>query len=80
MTQLVDKAFLEVSKLPPNEQNLFASQMLDELASEKRWTQMFEETQDVLADLASEALAEHQAGKTEDRENLSSEIKNNGTL
>jgi hypothetical protein len=31
---------------------------------EARWTQQFEESQDLLADLANEALADHAAGRT----------------
>jgi hypothetical protein len=60
----MERAFAEVSKLPPPEQDIFAAWMLDELASERRWAKAFAESQDILAVLADEALAEHRAGQT----------------
>lgn len=39
--------------------------MLDELASERRWEELFAGSHDVLAELAEHALAEHRAGRTE---------------
>ncbi len=64
MTQLLEKAFAEVSQLPEKEQDAIAQRLLAELASEKCWTTLFENSQDALAALADEALAEHRAGKT----------------
>lgn len=64
MTDLVKKAFYEVSQLPPNEQDAFATWMLDELRSEQRWQKLFARSQDMLAKMADEAMAEHKAGKT----------------
>jgi len=72
MTELLTRAFAEASKLPTEEQDLFAAWLLEELASEHRWDQLFADSQDVLEKLAAEALAEHRAGKTEplDPDNL----------
>lgn len=64
MTQLLEKALSEVAKLPASEQDALAAILLDELASEKRWSESFAKSQDVLAGLADEALAEHEAGRT----------------
>lgn len=64
MTQLLERAFTEASKLPATEQDAFASLLLSELESERRWSQGFASTQDELAKLADEALAEFEAGKT----------------
>jgi hypothetical protein len=64
MTQLLEKALNEVAKLPPSEQDALAAILLDELASEKRWGDLFAQSQDALAKLAADALAEHRAGKT----------------
>jgi hypothetical protein len=64
MTELLQKAFDELSKLPADEQNSFAAWMLDELRSEQRWSELFARSPDVLEKLANEALAEHRAGKT----------------
>ncbi|GAB63012.1 conserved hypothetical protein [Candidatus Jettenia caeni] len=62
MTKLLEKAFEEVAKLPEKEQNTFASWILEELASEQRWEKAFTDSQDKLAKLADEALAEHREG------------------
>lgn len=64
MTQLLEKALNEVAKLPAAEQDALAAILLDELASEQRWSESFAKSQDALAKLAEEALAEHVAGKT----------------
>lgn len=64
MTKLLEKAFEEVAKLPEEEQNTFASWILEELASEQRWEKAFTNSQDKLAKLADEALTEHHEGKT----------------
>lgn len=65
MTKLLEKAFSEASKLPEQEQNAIAEIMLAELASEQRWNDLFASSQDLLAELAEEALVEHRAGKTQ---------------
>ena len=58
MTQLLERAFAEASKLPEPEQDSFASLLLAELDSERRWSQAFAASQDKLAALADEALRE----------------------
>lgn len=64
MTDLLEKALTEVKKLPPSEQDAVAAILLQELAAEQRWSESFAKSQDVLEELAQEALAEHRAGKT----------------
>lgn len=64
MTELLNKAMTEIAKLPAREQDALASWILEELKSDNRWNQAFEETQDELGRLADEALREHRAGKT----------------
>ncbi len=64
MTKLLEKALNEVAKLPSAEQDAIAALVLDELASEQKWSELFSQSQDVLAKMAEEALAEHSAGKT----------------
>ena len=66
MTRLLEKAFEAVSKLPPQEQDIIAIQMLEEMDSEKQWQPQLGSSQDVLEALADEALKEHRAGKTQD--------------
>lgn len=64
MTRLLEKALGEVAKLPASEQDAVAALVLEELASEKRWSESFAKSQDTLAKLAEEALSEHAAGRT----------------
>ena len=65
MTQLLEKAFAEASRLPDAEQDALASLLLSEMESEARWQKSFAESADKLAALADEALAELDAGRTE---------------
>jgi hypothetical protein len=64
MIQLLQRAFTEASKLPEAEQNAFASLLLAELESEQRWSKSFAASQNQLAKMADEALAEFEAGET----------------
>ncbi|MFC1976158.1 hypothetical protein ACFLXQ_07150 [Chloroflexota bacterium] len=66
MTELLEKAFTEAAKLPKVEQDVFATWILKELASEQRWEKAFADSEDVLAQLADEALTEYQAGQTQE--------------
>lgn len=65
MTNLLRRAFEEVEKLPETAQDEVASWLLAELADEQRWSAAFANSQPVLANLAAQALAEHEAGVTE---------------
>jgi hypothetical protein len=65
MTQLLERAFAAASKLPNREQDAFASLLLAELDSNRRWTEAFTATQDQLSALADEALREFGAGQTQ---------------
>lgn len=65
MTQLLEKAFKEASKLPDLEQNRLARWRLEELLAEQKWDALFAESEDVLTDLADEALSEYKQGKTQ---------------
>jgi hypothetical protein len=65
MTKLLQKAFEGASKLPEGEQDALGRLLLDELASERRWEELFAGSHDLLAELAEQALAEHRAGRTE---------------
>lgn len=64
MTQLLEKALREVAKLPESEQDAVAAILLEELASEKRWSELFARSQETLAKLAEKALADDAAGRT----------------
>jgi len=64
MTKLLEKAFEDASRLPEEDQDALAEMLLSDLASEERWTAAFATSQDKLAFLAKEALAEYKQGKT----------------
>jgi hypothetical protein len=64
MTQLLEKALKEVAKLPASDQDAVAAILLEELASEQRWSESLAKSQDSLAKLAEQALAEYAAGRT----------------
>ena len=65
MKDLLKKAFERAEELPRDEQDAVANWLLEELASEKRWSEAFATSQSRLAKLANEALEEHRAGRTE---------------
>lgn len=65
MTQLLEKAFVEASKLDESEQDALARWILYEIESEQRWDELFAESQDKLAILAEQALEEYRAGRTQ---------------
>ena len=64
MTKLLEKALEEVAKLPASEQDAVAAILLEELASGQRWAASFAKSQDRLAKLAEQAIAEYTAGRT----------------
>lgn len=64
MTQLLEKAISKANALPTPEQDILASIILDEIASEKISSDSFTKSQDLLSTLADEAIAAHVAGKT----------------
>ncbi len=64
MTQLLPKALNQIAKLPDAEQDAVAAIFLEEMASERRWSEYFAKSQNLLAKLARMAAAEHAAGGT----------------
>ena len=62
MTTLLQRAFTEAAKLSELEQEVLASRLLAELATEDDFDRTISGTSNKLATLASEALAEHRAG------------------
>ena len=65
MTKLLQEAFDQASKLSEADQDALGRILLEELASERRWEDLFAGSQDLLEELADQALAEHDAGRTE---------------
>lgn len=66
MTNLLEKAMAEVKNLSDIEQDAIAALILEEIEDEALWDKAFEGSQDTLAKLAAEAIAEDSAGKTKD--------------
>lgn len=64
MTQLLERAFERLKQLPEAEQDAIAALVLEEIQSEERWQAAFANSQDQLAALGREALAEYRAGNT----------------
>ena len=64
MTNKLENAFKEASKLPEREQNIIARWLLDELKSDKKWDKLFANSEDQLEALAKEALQDFNNGKT----------------
>ena len=63
MTQLLEKALHEVSKLPPGKQEAIASIILEELEDERRWDEAFAASQNKLAKLAQKVRDDINAGR-----------------
>jgi len=61
MTALLEKAMSHVNALPPEEQDVVASLILEEIESEKRWDELFAGSQGQLAQLAEQAIADKAA-------------------
>ncbi|UBF26830.1 hypothetical protein K9N68_02225 [Kovacikia minuta CCNUW1] len=66
MTELLEQAISRLKSLPAREQDEIAAIILEELEDEARWDATFAKSQDVLAGLASEAMTEYRAGKTQE--------------
>ncbi|EHC11724.1 hypothetical protein [Fischerella thermalis] len=59
MTELLEQAITKLKTLPASEQDAIAAMILAELEDEVRWDATFAKSQDALAKLAAEAMAEH---------------------
>jgi hypothetical protein len=65
MTQLLEQAIAKVKELPPAQQDAIATLILEELEDEALWDKKFGQSQNALAKLASEAMAEYRSAITE---------------
>jgi hypothetical protein len=63
MTQLLERAWAEVSKLPPEEQDAIAAIILQELEDEQRWDKRFAASQSKLSQLAGKVREDIRAGR-----------------
>ena len=65
MTQALQAAVASASQLPPEEQDALAALLVAEMENEQRWNELFPNSQTTLAQLAQQALVEHEAGLSE---------------
>ena len=65
MTELLEEAFAAASRLSPPAQDALAAAILAEVQAEPLWQGSFDRSTDTLAELATEALEELRAGRTE---------------
>lgn len=66
METMLERAFIEASKLPKAEQDVLASRLLAELAVEDDFDRAIAGSAVKLRDLAEQAIAEYRGGATED--------------
>ncbi|PHQ36722.1 hypothetical protein [Rhodopirellula bahusiensis] len=62
MTDLLEKAFQNASKLPPQEQDALAKWLLAQIEDDRRWDESFGSSSALLTSLAAEALQEKESG------------------
>lgn len=67
MTRMLERAFEEASRLAPADQDALAQWLLEELKSERRWSELLSGSGDFLDHLADEAVKEHRKGRSEPR-------------
>ena len=70
MSQALAAAVAVATRLPSEEQDVLAAILLEEIASEQRWSLLFAKSEAVLEALATEALADFTAGKTKPLDDL----------
>ncbi len=64
MTGKLKKAFDEASRLPETEQDELAQFLLNEIRSEREWSEVLARSGDRLRELADEAVNEFERGET----------------
>ncbi len=70
MTKLLEEALLKVSKLPQDEQDAIASQILTELEDEAEWARRFAATRNKIRRMSERALEEDRRGETHPLDDL----------
>jgi hypothetical protein len=64
MVARLKNAFDKASQLPDALQEQLAEQLIEEIDGETKWDATLQRSQDVLDQMAAEALKAHRAGKT----------------
>jgi len=63
VTEALATAVSEAAKLPVEDQNYIAFRIMEEIAAEKKWTDSFSRSPEILDDLAAQARQEIAEGK-----------------
>lgn len=66
MTELLEKAIMELNNLPDDQQNTMAQWILEELQDDKKWDDAFANSLPQLEQLAKKALIDYQEGRTQE--------------
>ena len=64
ITEVFADAIVEASKLCAEDQNYLAFRIMEEIAEEKKWSDSFSRSQNLLKKMADEARAEYERGET----------------
>jgi hypothetical protein len=65
MTQALSAAVATAAQLPEEEQDALAAILLEEMESEERWSTLFADSQNLLEQMAKEAIQDFQAGRVQ---------------
>ncbi|BAW95760.1 hypothetical protein NIES970_06730 [[Synechococcus] sp. NIES-970] len=65
MTKLLEQAIKHLQSLDAERQDEIATLIMEELEDEAKWDAAFAQSQELLMDLASEAMTEYRTGKTQ---------------
>ncbi len=65
MTELLEQAIQHLQSLDTERQDAIAALIMEELEDEAKWDTAFAQSQELLADLAAEAMTEYKAGQTQ---------------
>ncbi|HBC42325.1 MAG: hypothetical protein IM542_03735 [Pseudanabaena sp. M165S2SP1A06QC] len=66
MTDLLERTITKLRDLSVEQQDAIAMMILEELEDDSKWDRSFASSQNLLAKLAEEAMAEYRAGETEE--------------
>lgn len=66
MVTKLAEAIARIQELDPESQEMWGAWILEEIDSERKWDELFARSQDLLEEMADQALAEERAGLTEE--------------
>jgi hypothetical protein len=66
MTELLERAMSRLQSLPASKQDAIAAIILAEIEDDERWDEAFSHSPDLLAKLATAAMAEYRSGQSQE--------------